>query len=68
MKTLLHGSAIDEMRVLTYPIVVGPGKRLFDGESPARSFAVKQTTVATNGVILAAYQPAGIVETGVVGP
>ena len=67
IQTLLRGDVIDEMRVLTYPIVVGPGKRLFDGESAARTFTVTKTSIAQNGVIMAAYQPAGEVETGTVG-
>lgn len=67
IKTLLQGDVIDEMRVLTYPIVVGPGKRLFDGRSPARTFTVSRTAIASDGVIIAAYRPAGDVVTGVVG-
>lgn len=67
IQTLLQGDVIDEMRVLTYPIVVGPGKRLFGGEGPARTFSVVRSSVASNGVIMAVYRLVGEVETGVVG-
>jgi dihydrofolate reductase len=67
IQTLLEGDVIDEMRVLTYPIIVGPGKRLFDGGNVARTFKVTSASVTPGGVVLAAYQPAGDVVTGTVG-
>lgn len=67
IQTLLRGDVIDEMRLLTYPIVVGPGKRLFGGENAARTFKVTKASIAQDGVIMAVYQPAGEVETGTVG-
>jgi len=67
IQTLLNGDVIDEMRVLTYPIVVGPGKRLFAGENAARTFRVTSSSVSPSGVVLAAYQPVGEVRTGTVG-
>jgi dihydrofolate reductase len=67
IQTLLDGGVVDEMRVLTYPIIVGPGKRLFGGKNRAQTFTATKTTVAKDGVVMAVYEPAGDVQTGVVG-
>jgi dihydrofolate reductase len=66
IQTLLRGDVIDEMRVLTYPIVVGAGKRLFGPEGAARTFDVTKTAATEDGVIMAVYKPAGDVETGTI--
>jgi len=67
IQTLLGGDVIDEMRLLIYPIILGSGKRLFADGGVARSFTATKTAVAKDGVIMAAYEPAGAVETGTVG-
>lgn len=67
IQTLLQGDVIDEMRILTYPIITGTGKRLFSGKNPARTFSMSKTAIASDGVIMAVYEPAGAVETGLVG-
>jgi dihydrofolate reductase len=64
IQTLLDGGVLDEMRVLTYPVILGPGKRLFGGENTAQKFDVTCTSIGSTGVMMAVYQPAGEVETG----
>ena len=66
IQTLLRGNVIDEMRVLTYPIIVGRGKRLFGDESAPQTFKVTRSSVAKDGVIMAIYEPAGEVKIGVI--
>ncbi len=66
IQTLLSGDVIDEMRVMTYPIILGPGKRLFAGANDAQRFAVSKASVTSDGVVMAVYKPAGEVETGTV--
>lgn len=66
IQTLLRGDVIDEMRVLTYPLLLGPGKRLFAGSDVARTMTMASGSVTADGVVLAAYRPAGPVVTGTV--
>lgn len=66
IQTLLEGDVIDQMRILTYPIIVGGGKRLFSSKNIARTFEVTGSSVAKDGVIMAVYEPVGPVETGTV--
>jgi len=64
IQTLLRHDLIDELRVWTFPVVVGPGKRLFgDGAVPAGMRLVDVQT-STTGVIMARYRYAGDVPRG----
>ncbi len=61
---LLAADLVDELRLLTYPVVLGKGKRLFDTGSAPASFTLKDSKVSTTGVIIATYERAGPVATG----
>lgn len=64
VQTLLKHNLIDELRLLTFPLVLGNGKRLFaDGTIPAGLKMVNHS-VSTTGVTMATYVPAGEVRTG----
>jgi dihydrofolate reductase len=64
IQTLLANDLIDEIRMFTFPIVLGNGKKLFgEGARPA-AFALKDNKVTTKGVIVGRYQRAGAVVTG----
>jgi dihydrofolate reductase len=66
-QTLFKHDLVDELRLMTFPITLGAGKRLFgEGTIPA-AFAMTESFVASNGVIYASYKRAGDVETGTVG-
>lgn len=66
-QTLFKHDLVDEMRLMTFPITLGIGKRLFaEGTIPA-AFAMTHSLVTANGVIFASYQRAGDVTTGTVG-
>ena len=57
--TLIEHDLIDEYRLLTFPVHLGGGKKLFrDGARPAALRLVSSTTTRA-GVIIATYQPAG---------
>jgi dihydrofolate reductase len=64
IQTLLEHELIDELRVWTFPLVVGPGKRLFaDGTIP-RNLRLSHSVISSTGVVMATYQFAGAVKTG----
>ncbi len=66
-QTLFKHDLVDEMRLMTFPITLGTGKRLFgEGTIPA-AFTMTESLVTKNGVIFASYQRAGEVKTGTVG-
>jgi dihydrofolate reductase len=64
IQTLLAHDLVDELRVWTFPVLVGPGKRLFGaGTAPAGLELVEATTSST-GVVMATYRRAGDVARG----
>lgn len=66
-QTLFKNDLVDELCLMTFPITLGTGKRLFaEGTIPA-AFTMTDSLVTKNGVIFAYYQRAGEVKTGTVG-
>jgi len=66
-QTLFKHDLVDEMLLMTFPITLGTGKRLFgEGTIPA-AFELTKSVITPNGVIFASYKRAGEVETGTVG-
>jgi dihydrofolate reductase len=64
IQTLLKHDLVDEFRLKIFPITLGIGKRLFgDGTIPA-SFKLIDSKTSTRGVIVATYERAGNVKTG----
>jgi dihydrofolate reductase len=61
---LLAAGLIDRLVLMTFPVLLGEGKRIFDGsEAPGRLKLVDHF-VANTGVITTTYEPAGEVPTG----
>lgn len=64
LQTLLRHDLVDELRVWTFPLVIGTGKRLFgDGTHPA-AFRLTSVEGTATGVTIAVYEPAGPVAPG----
>jgi dihydrofolate reductase len=64
LQTLWQNRLVDEFSVLTFPLVLGKGKRLFGtGAAPTGLKLVKSKSFPT-GVIVANYVPDGAVKTG----
>jgi dihydrofolate reductase len=64
LQTLLKHDLVDELRMWTFPVLLGGGKRLFgDGIAPG-NLKLVDSTVSTTGVIIATYQRAGAIEYG----
>jgi dihydrofolate reductase len=61
---LLQNDLVDELRLLTFPVVLGKGKRLFDGASLPATFRLAKSAVSPRGVVIATYERAGEVTTG----
>ena len=61
---LLGAGLIDRLILMTFPVVLGSGKRWFGDGTPARSMRMVEHKVTSGGNIIAEYEPAGEVETG----
>lgn len=66
-QTLFEHDLVDELWLMTFPVTLGSGKRLFgEGIMPA-AFTLTDSLVTPNGVIFANYERAGEVKTGTIG-
>lgn len=63
---LLEHNLVDELHLITFPVTLGRGKKLFNEDTPAAAYTLMNSLVAPNGVIFASYRRAGGVETGTV--
>src|ERR1700728_2374761 len=64
LQTLLPLQLVDRFRLMTFPLVLGSGRRLFnDGILPATMRPVG-LTVTDLGIVIGTYQPAGAVRYG----
>jgi dihydrofolate reductase len=64
LETLLQHELVDRFRLMTFPLVLGSGRRLFnDGLLPATMRPVR-VAVTDLGIILGTYEPAGPVRHG----
>jgi dihydrofolate reductase len=61
---LLAEGLIDKLLVMTFPVVLGKGKRLFGPGTPAFALKLASHDMSTTGVAIATYQPAGKVPIG----
>jgi dihydrofolate reductase len=61
---LVAAGLIDCLVVMTFPVVLGPGKRAFDGAPGAGAFRLVEHFVSDAGVIFATYERHGEVQTG----
>ncbi len=61
---LLEAGLIDRICLMTFPLVLGEGKRLFGEGTPPRSMHMVEHKVTAVGTVIAAYEPAGEVKTG----
>jgi dihydrofolate reductase len=61
---LLAAGLIDRLVVMTFPVLLGPGKSIFDGSGASGALRLASSTVSDKGVVFAAYEPAGAVPIG----
>lgn len=61
---LLATDLIDELHLLTYPVLLGPGKRLFDDQARAAAFRLDASRSTSTGVLVSKYLRDGEVRVG----
>ena len=64
LRQLLAAGLVDELRLQIYPVVLGPGKRLFGDNAQASAFTLAQSITTPGGVLIARYVLSGEVRTG----
>ena len=67
IQMLLNNDLIDRMHILTYPLVIGSGKRLFETGVKPQGFAMTDSKISPTGIVFATYEPAGMFKMGTVG-
>ncbi len=63
-QTLIQNDLIDEYRLLTFPVMLGKGKRLFGSGAVPRTLKLMRSSTTSTGVIISVYRPAGKLKTG----
>jgi dihydrofolate reductase len=58
-QTLIEHDLIDEYRLITFPVHLGSGKRLFREGLTAKALRLTSTTTTSTGAVIASYEPAG---------
>ncbi len=56
-RTLHDAGLVDEYRLLTFPVTVGAGKRLFGEDAPPRSYRLVDSRITSTGVVYTALAP-----------
>lgn len=63
-RTLLENDLVDEWRLLTFPVIVGAGKRLFPEAGVATGLRLVESRITDSGGAIHVYQPTGRPEFG----
>lgn len=61
---LISARLIDRLILMTFPVVLGEGKRIFDGSQRPGALNLVDHFVTKTGVVFTAYEPTGEVQTG----
>ncbi len=61
---LLAAGLIDQLILMTFPVLLGEGKRIFDGSEEPGALKLVDHFVSDKGVVFTTYEPAGEVPTG----
>ncbi|WP_205479579.1 dihydrofolate reductase family protein [Sphingomonas arenae] len=65
---LIAARLLDELTLMTFPVVLGGGKRIFGEGTPAEGLKLVEHRVTRSGAVIATYEPGGAVEHGWAGP
>jgi dihydrofolate reductase len=58
VNTLMEHDLVDEYRLMVFPVVVGGGKRLFEGASDEKALKLIETKTFASGAVVLSYGPA----------
>jgi dihydrofolate reductase len=61
---LLAAALIDRLMLMTFPVLLGEGKRILDGSEKPGALKLLDHFVSSTGVVTTTYEPAGEVPTG----
>jgi dihydrofolate reductase len=61
---LLSAELIDRLVLMTFPVLLGRGKRIFDGSQQPHGLKLVDSFTSPSGVVTTIYEPAGEVKTG----
>ena len=64
LQTLLQENLIDEFRLLTFPLLLGNGKKLFGEGTVPKALTLVSSKVSTTGVTISTYTPGGEIRAG----
>jgi dihydrofolate reductase len=68
IQTLLEHGLIDEFRLQIFPLVLGKGKRLFDGGTVPAGLELVSSQVTSTGVTVASYRTGAEIKYGTYAP
>jgi dihydrofolate reductase len=60
VRSLMSQDVIDEWVLLIHPLVLGSGRRLFDGGGLPTALSLADSAATSNGVVIATYRPAAV--------
>jgi dihydrofolate reductase len=64
LQTLIKNDLVDEFRLWIFPLVLGEGKRLFDGGTVPAGLKLTDGKTSGTGVVIATYERAGDIQYG----
>lgn len=64
IRSLLAAGLVDRLTVMTFPLLLGRGKRLFTADAAAVGLTLTESATTTTGVVIARYTRDGAVRTG----
>lgn len=62
--SLFQHGLVDQFTIWTFPLLLGKGKRLFDGQAMPNNLKLINHRVSKSGVIIATYKPNGDISIG----
>jgi dihydrofolate reductase len=61
---LISAGLIDRLVLMIFPVLLGQGKRIFDGSEKPGGLKLLESFASSSGVVTTIYEPAGEVQTG----